>query len=360
MSLCVSLARRAYKKAALRWHPDRAKGDAEKFKEVGEAYDVLSDPNKRATYDRYGDEGLKAGFVPPEARGGGGGTGGTGGFGAGQRGAGGGAGGFASGGFARGGGAGGGYHEFTGADAEELFSRLFGDGGRGGGTGGFSMGADMFSGGGGGGTPFGGTPFGGGSPFGGGEKRRRPSNVVELEVSLEELYRGATKEFTVRRNVRAGGPGQMVERDERVSVDVKRGWRDGTRITYDKRGHQDPSSSAGDADLVVVIKERRHEFLKREKDDLVYEVPSIALRSALVGWKVELKNVDGETVRVAFDNPTPPGMTKRLRGKGMPNQKTGARGDLIVRVKDVTFPARLTVKQKQLLREAFASTSGAA
>ena len=317
---------------------------------MSEAYDVLSDAKKRATYDRYGEEGLKAGFVPPEARetdrgfdvGGGGGGGG----------------GFASGGFADGG-AGRGYHEFTGADAEELFSRLFGGGRSGGGPGGFSVGADMFSGGEGGGTPFGGSAFGG-SAFGGGEKRRRPSNVVELEVSLEELYRGATKEFTVRRNVRAGSPGRMTERDERVSVDVKRGWRDGTRITYDKRGHQDPSSSAGDADLVVVIKERRHEFLKREKDDLVYEVPSIALRSALVGWKVELKNVDGATVRVAFDDPTPPGMTKRLRGKGMPNQKTGARGDLIVRVKDVKFPARLTVKQKQLLREAFASTSGAA
>ena len=328
---------------------------------MSEAYDVLSDAKKRATYDRYGEEGLKAGFVPPEARDA------DRGFDAEGAGGGGGGGGFASGGFASEG-AGRGYHEFTGADAEELFSRLFGGGRSGGGPGGFSVGADMFSGGGGGGTLFGGSAFGGsafgggggGTAFGGGEKRRRPSNVVELEVSLEELYRGATKEFTVRRNVRAGSPGRMAERDERVSVDVKRGWRDGTRITYDKRGHQDPSSSAGDADLVVVIKERRHEFLKRGKDDLVYEVPSIALRSALVGWKVELKNVDGATVRVAFDDPTPPGMTKRLRGKGMPNQKTGARGDLIVRVKDVKFPARLTVKQKQLLREAFASTSGAA
>ena len=86
---------------------------------MSEAYDVLSDAKKRATYDRYGEEGLKAGFVPPEARetdrgfdvGGGGGGGG----------------GFASGGFADGG-AGRGYHEFTGADAEELFSRLFGGG----------------------------------------------------------------------------------------------------------------------------------------------------------------------------------------------------------------------------------------
>ena len=60
--------KKAYKKAALKSHPDRPGGDAEKFKAVGLAYDTLSDANKRTIYDRYGEEGLKQGFVPPEAR----------------------------------------------------------------------------------------------------------------------------------------------------------------------------------------------------------------------------------------------------------------------------------------------------
>ena len=156
--------KKAYKKAALKSHPDRPGGDAEKFKAVGLAYDTLSDANKRTIYDRYGEEGLKQGFVPPEARGEASGAS---------------EGGFPGGGFSgsapgsgfrasSGGGGfgfpgGGGFHEFTGADAEDLFARLFGGGG-----------------GGGAGSPLGG---GMGDAFGAaaGSQRRRPECVCHLE-----------------------------------------------------------------------------------------------------------------------------------------------------------------------------------
>ena len=328
--------KKAYKRAALKHHPDRAGGSDEMFKRIGLAYDTLSDGTKRAVYDRYGEDGLKAGFVPPETatrdagrEGGGGGFGG-GGFGSTPRGS------------ARGGQ---GFHEFTGADAEALFSRLFGGGG--GRGGGFGQGG------------FGGVgdPFGGFSPTGGGRKRARPECVIEIALSLEELYRGGRREFMYRRNVRAGD-GSMTERDEQISLDVKPGWKGGTKLTFDRKGHE--SATGETADLVVVIKERPHTFLKREGDDLVYEVPSISLRSALVGWKFRFDHVDDEQVSIEFEEPTPAGFVRTVRGRGMPNQKTGARGNLIVRVKAVDFPKKLNARQKKLLKECFPAGKSAA
>ena len=333
--------KKAYKKAALKSHPDRPGGDAEKFKAVGLAYDTLSDANKRTIYDRYGEEGLKQGFVPPEARGEASGAS-AGGFpggrfsgsapGSGFR--------ASSGGGGFGFPGGGGFHEFTGADAEDLFARFFGGGG-----------------GGGAGSPFGG---GMGDAFGAGvgSKRRRPECVLNLECTLEELFRGGRRDINYVRNVRAGTSGQMAQSNECISIDFKPGWKTGTKITFAGKGNEDAQTGEA-ADLVVVIKETPHKFLRRDGDDLVYEVPQISLRSALIGWKVEFVNVDGEKVRLSFDDPTAPGSARAVRGKGMPNKKTGRRGDLIVTVKTVKFPSHLNSKQKTLLREAFAPGAAA-
>jgi DnaJ-class molecular chaperone len=300
------------------------------------AYDALSDAKKRATYDRYGEEGLKQGFVPPEARPE------TKGMGAEGRAPG---GGFraANGGGGFGFPGGGGFHEFTGADAEDLFARFFGGGGGGGG------GAR---------SPFGGMGDAFGASAGVGSKRRRPECVLNLECTLEELFRGGRRNINYARNVRAGTSGQVAQKDAHIAIDFKPGWKDGTKITFAGKGHEDAQTGQA-ADLVVVIKETPHKFLRRDGDDLVYEVPQIALRSALIGWKVEFVNVDGETVRLSFDDPTPPGTARALRGKGMPNQKTGQRGDLIVTENKVTFPSHLNSKQKALLREAFAPGAAA-
>lgn len=333
-----SKLKKAYKKAAMKSHPDRKGGNAERFKRVGLAYDTLSDANKRAVYDRYGEEGLKTGFVPPEERA----SAGRSGFGNGNGGGttfrtttmGGGGGGFPGGG--------GGYHEFSGADAEKLFQSFFG----------------------GGGSPFG--DFGGigngggGFDFGGGgaaRKRRRPENIVNLELTLEELFRGTKKMLKLTRKVNAGG-GQLMDREETISIDVKPGWKAETKITFERRGNEEPGEPGQGADLVVVIKEKPHAWLRREKDDLIYEVPSISLRSALVGFKLSFVNVDGEKIEASFDECTSPGSVRTLRGKGMPNQKTGARGNLLLRVAAVEFPrGKLTAKQKSLIKEALATSA---
>ena len=347
-----SKLKKAYKKAAMKSHPDRKGGNAERFKRVGLAYDTLSDPSKRAVYDRYGEEGLKAGFVPPEERASasGAGGGGWGGFGNGNGGGTtfrtttmGGGGGFPGGG--------GGYHEFSGADAEKLFQSFFGGGGSPFGS----------AGAGGGFGDFGGVGNGGGSfDFGGGaaaRKRRRPENIVHLECTLEELFRGTKKMLRLTRKVNGGG-GQLVDREETISIDVKPGWKAETKITFERRGNEEPGEPGQGADLVVVIKEKPHAWLRREKDDLIYEVPSISLRSALVGFKLSFVNVDGEKIEASFDECTSPGSVRTLRGKGMPNQKTGARGNLMLRVAAVEFPrGKLTAKQKSLIKEALATSA---
>ena len=335
--------KKAYKKAAMKSHPDRKGGNAERFKRVGLAYDTLSDPSKRAVYDRYGEEGLKAGFVAPEER-----ASASGGFGNGNGGGTtfrttttGGGGGFPGGA---------GHQEFSGADAEKLFRSFFGGGG-----------SPFGSGGAGGGFDFGGVGNGGGGfDFGGGgaaRKRRRPENIVHLECTLEELFRGTKKMLKLTRKVNAGG-GQLVDREETMSIDVKPGWKAETKITFERRGNEEPGEPGQGADLVVVIKEKPHAWLRREKDDLIYEVPSISLRSALVGFKMSFVNVDGEKIEASFDECTSPGSIRTLRGKGMPNQKTGVRGNLLLKIGKVEFPrGKLTTKQKSLIKEALATSA---
>lgn len=152
----------AYRKMAMKWHPDKNQGSKEaekKFKEISEAYDVLSDPNKRAVYDKYGEEGLKGG-PPPESFGKE-----NEGFGAGMP------------------GANTQHYEFSNKDAARIFEQFFGGGGMGGFGGGFG-GMDDFEG-----------MFGGMGGFPGGRKRGRGGSPQEvtLRVSLEDLFSGCKK-----------------------------------------------------------------------------------------------------------------------------------------------------------------------
>ena len=184
--------KRAYRKNAVRWHPDKNKGSAEaeeKFKQVGEAYDVLSDSNKRAVYDQYGEEGLKRGAPPPGTPGAGPGPG----AGAPDR------------GFGFSGAPGGGRYEFSGDDAFHIFEQMFGAGGFGGMGGGMGGGmpGGMFGDVGGAGVPGG---FTGGDLFGeaNARKKRGPSqDVVSYPMTLEDLYAGGVKKMRVTRKVNA-------------------------------------------------------------------------------------------------------------------------------------------------------------
>ena len=231
--------KRAYRKGAVRWHPDKNPNDTraeDKFKEIGEAFDVLSDPTKRAVYDRYGEEGLKRGGAPaPETPGGAG-------FSTGGVPPGGVPPGFA--GFSQGGVPGGGMrYEFSGQDAFKVFEQMFGGGG---GVGGVSGMGGMS-----GSSPFVGGMFGGDvGPRAG--KRGPQQDVVKLPVDLEDLYKGGSKRIKVTRRVNIGvgsNPGgdgvSMREEPVMLDVDIKPGWKAGTKLTFPSKGDEAPGAPGG-------------------------------------------------------------------------------------------------------------------
>lgn len=324
--------KKAYRKLALKWHPDRNpdnKATAEKkFKEISEAYDVLSDKNKRAIYDQYGEEGLKAGGGTPPPGGSpfGQGAGGS------QGGA------FPGGGqffftTSTGGGRGGGFRPRR---AEDIFRDFFGAG--------FdpfsAMDEDEEE------------EMGGGHPFGTrfGAASRRPAPVLRraLPCSLEELYLGATKKLKIARKV-SDATGRLSTVEKILTVPVKPGWKAGTKIRFSGEGDELPDGRK--QDIEFVIEEKPHSVYSREGDDLRATI-SLSLGEALTGFGKKITTLDGKELAVANRNVTQPEQEMRFPGRGMPNQKDPSRkGDLILKAK-IFFPTTLTEHQKELIRQA--------
>ncbi|CAJ0932048.1 unnamed protein product, partial [Mesorhabditis belari] len=300
--------KKAYRKMALKFHPDKNKEkDAEaKFKEVAEAYDVLSDAKKKEIYDRFGEEGLKGGM----------GEGG--------------------------GGMPGGHYEFH-SDPMEMFSQFFG-------------GSDPFGG------MFGGMPggafhFGGAAPgmsgmdFGGhgGHRRQRqdPTVVHELAVSLEDIYKGCVKKMKITRKVLNADQQSARVEDKVLTINVKPGWKSGTKITFPKEGDQ--YAGRVPADIVFVIKDKAHPKFKREGADLRY-VHKLSLKDALCGTTVVVPTLDGQQQALTLRDIIKPNTTRRITGQGLPNPKTpNLRGDIIVELV-VEFPRELNASQKEILQ----------
>jgi len=318
--------KKAYKKSALKWHPDRNLENKEaaekKFKELGEAYEVLSDKNARAIFDQYGEEGLKGGMP-----GGGGGAGHPG------------MQGFPAGGFK--------FHSNSAGGAEHIFRQFFqsmGGSQSGRGSGGDPF-ADMF-GGGLGGMPggMGGMPGGMGGMGGMGMKPEREKVVKrDLAVSLEDLYIGTTKKLKIKRTLLSG------QQEEKVlTVVVKAGWKEGTKITFPNDGDQ--LSQGAFQDMVFVIKEQKHSSFERQDNDLKTTM-KISLKEALTGVNRTITMLDGSQRQITFNDVIAADSSRRVVGEGWPITKTpGKKGDLIITFK-VAFPTTLTEQQKQVLRQ---------
>ena len=344
--------KKAYRKMALKHHPDKNKDNpnaAEKFKECSEAYEILSDADKRKMYDQYGLDFMKRGGPAPPDPNDPGASGGfpggfPGGFGGGMPGGGGTT-------FRFGGGRGGG-GGFSSGDAADIFSMFMNSGGMGedanifssfgGGMGGGGMGGGM------GGMPgaFPSARSSGGRGGGGGSA---PDPIVvekQLAVSLEELYSGTTKKLKINRKTFDPRTHQQTTKENILTVPIKAGLKAGSKIKFVNAGDQTADGST--QDIHFVVSEKPHDKFRRDGDDLRVDV-EIDLKEALTGWKKTVSTIDGKQLSVGatLSGPT---WTEKFPSLGMPrSKKPGERGDFIVGIK-IKFPTSLTADQKKQIK----------
>ncbi|XP_067255242.1 dnaJ homolog subfamily B member 13 [Chanodichthys erythropterus] len=296
--------KKAYRRLALKHHPRSSShaSAAERFTLLAEAFDVLSDPRKKATYDKFGEEGLKGG-IPSEL----------------------GVNGAWSSGYV--------YH----GNADETFRQFFG---------GDNPFADFFTG---DGSEVN-TAFQ--SLRGKKEKLQDPPIERDLHLALEDLYYGCTKKIKISRRVMNEDGHTSSIRDKILTFTVKAGWNEGTRITFPKEGDQGPNNIP--ADIVFIIRQKHHPRFVRQNDDL-YFTANISLEKALTGFSVEVETLDGRLLNIPINDIVHPQYTKVVTGEGMPLANSPSkRGDLIIRF--IThFPEKLSAERKHLLQQALSS-----
>lgn len=303
---------RAYRKLARKYHPDVSKeADAEaKFKELGEAYEVLKDPEKRKRYDALGANWRQGQtFTPPpgwESM-------------------------FAGAGGRRahrqGDGATGGFGQFS-----DFFEALFGDG-------------DL--------SGFGGRnvqfDFGNGGPQGYRAQprpRKGRSHEAEVTISLEDAFSGATK--TIALETAETSPDGAVRRSTKnLKVKIPPGTADGSRIRLAGQGEQ--GAAGGPAgDLFLKVKLAKHPRFEAEGSDLRTTVP-VAPWEAALGAQVRVETLEGP-VNIKVPPGTSSGKTMRLRGKGLPIKGKGKHGDLYAEIR-IVMPDKLTHQERELYEQ---------
>lgn len=322
--------KKAYRKKAIEFHPDKNPGDAhaeEMFKKAAEAYEILGNEEKRAKYDRFGHQAFEGG-----------------GFGGG------------------------------GMNMDDIFSQfgdIFGSGFGGGGFSGF-----------------------GGGFGGGGQRRVKGSNLrIKVTLTLEEIANGTEKKIKVKRKVQApgttyktcttcngtgqvtritntilgrmqtaspcttcGGAGQIIDKkpadadaqglkatEETVSIKIPAGVEDGMQLKVTGKGNDAPGNGVP-GDLLVGIEEKQHPTLQREGDNLHYDL-YISFSEAALGASREIDTVTGK-VRIKVEEGVQSGKILRLRGKGISNLNGYGKGDLLVHV-NVWTPKELNREQRE-------------
>lgn len=334
--------KKSFREAAKKWHPDRNpdnKKEAEtRFKEIAEAYSVLSDEEKRRRYDQFGHAGMQG--VPGA--------------------------------------------DFSGVSVEDLFASFFG--GRGGGGNG-SLFEELFAG-------------QGGGRYGG--PAQGASLRFEMDITLEEAAQGVTKKIEIARDElcedckgngakagttpascnycrgsgyvtrsqgfftmrttcpRCGGRGVTIEspcpgckgtgrqrKKIRLEVPIPAGVEDNTRIRL--AGQGEPGEEGGPrGDLYVIVRVKEHEFFIRRGRDLLVEMP-IAYTMAVLGGEIEVPTLD-KKVKLSVPKSTQSGSMLRLRGLGLPDVGGYGKGDLFVRVV-IETPKKINKEQEELLRK---------
>ncbi|KAK4478473.1 hypothetical protein RD792_013949 [Penstemon davidsonii] len=324
--------KKAYRKLAMKWHPDKNpnnKKEAEaKFKQISEAYDVLSDPQKRAVYDQYGEEGLK-GQVPPPGAGG------------------------YSGGMDGGGPT---SYRFNPRSPDDIFSEFFGFNSPFGGMGDMGVGSRPGY----GRSMFGDDIFasfrnaaGGGEGASTGMPPRKAAAIERmLPCSLEDLYKGTTKKMKISRDV-TDASGRPSTTEEIITIEIKPGWKKGTKITFPEKGNE--QRGVIPSDLVFIIDEKPHTVFKRDGNDLI-ATQKISLVEALTGYTAQVSTLDGRTLTIPVNNIVSPVYEEVVKGEGMPIPKEpGKKGNLRIKF-SIKFPTRLTSEQKTGIKRLLTSS----
>ena len=343
--------KKAYRKQAMQYHPDRNPGDKaseEKFKEAAEAYEVLSNADKKARYDRYGHAG-----VDPNMGGGGGFSGG-------------------------------------GMNMEDIFSQfgdIFGDGG----------------------SPFE-SFFGGGGSSGGGGGRpqgQRGSNLrIKVKLTLEEILTGVNKKIKVKKQITChtcggsgakdknsvstcntckgsgyvrqikntflgqmqttsacptcNGSGQSITAncqscrgdgriydEELIEIDIPAGVSEGMQLSMSGKGNVGPKGGPA-GDLLISIEEIHHEHFSRDGQNIMHEL-YVNFADAALGTSIEVPTLDGKE-RIKIPQGTQSGKIFRLQGKGLPSVQSYGTGDLLINL-NVWTPKKLSDEEKHLLEK---------
>jgi curved DNA-binding protein len=294
--------KKAFRKLARQYHPDMNQGDKsseEKFKEINEANEVLSDPEKRQKYDQFGthwQQYERAGGRPEDFN-----------WNAWQQ------------------PGGGGYSRQV---SQEELEQIFGTRGGVGGMGGFS---DFFE------TLFGGAGRSGGINFGGQPIRQQRGQDAEhpLEITLEEAFQGTQRVL-------------QWENGRKIEAKIPPGVKTGSKVRL--RGQGGPGTRGGQAgDLFLKIKILPHPLFERDGDNLRTTVP-VGLYDALLGGEIEVTGID-RRVKLKIPPETDNGQTFRLKGMGMPSLRNPKKfGDMFVKV-EVKLPKKLTKEEKQRFHE---------
>ena len=190
--------------------------------------------------------------------------------------------------------------------------------------------------------------FGGLGGFGGRSRTRQdPPIDCKLDVSLEELYRGCTKKMKISRKV-LSPEGTTSPEDKILTIDVKPGWKAGTKVTFPREGDQ--AVGRIPSDIVFVIGEKPHKHFIRDGNNLKYKA-KVTLKQALCGGEIKVPKISGGHITLPLDEVISPDTVHMIGGEGMPvSKQPGTRGDLIVNF-DIKFPRSLAPSSVKALKK---------